>query len=522
MRDLGLLGEATFSAWCAEVGLVPNPSTIDRTAWDFYVEFPAAASTTTLELHESPFECKVQVKATDKQDRKWQVKLSNLKRMATAHMPSFFLFFEFDGLCQPQRAFLVHIDNAMSDNILRRVRSCPDGDKLHRRTMTVTYGCSHMLASLDGKGLKEKIDYFIDGDLAAYVHNKIEYLSSAGFDGGNTVIRFSTESIQALQDLIDVSIGIKDAVEIANFNGVYTRFGINDEKPFIEAESGKLTMPNIAPTASGVVRFRKDKLSAGLTFPVRLYTSPFNMLAPANARLRVQGDFFEVRISPGSHRADFNFEFGNDLRMSIPKFRDALRLLCQLSSSGEMVLCEMLFEGKSRVELNYTCGAEVFEYADLLRTLDVATELAARYGVTETADICFEEVLRHGAAIEQLSQVLNSDRVVLMTEFGVDSEGLDTTRLGACIFTISAAVGNYALGAIVTMFGAVSLLKDGKYRLEGTSFKVERELCVPKGEIVSQAELLELMEEIARAYDEEYSTIIVSLPGQRLPKADLG
>lgn len=40
MRDLGLMGESTFSLWCAEVGLIPNGSQIDKTGWDFFVEFP--------------------------------------------------------------------------------------------------------------------------------------------------------------------------------------------------------------------------------------------------------------------------------------------------------------------------------------------------------------------------------------------------------------------------------------------------------------------------------------------------
>ena len=37
MRDLGLMGESTFSLLCAEVGLIPNGSQIDKTGWDFFV-----------------------------------------------------------------------------------------------------------------------------------------------------------------------------------------------------------------------------------------------------------------------------------------------------------------------------------------------------------------------------------------------------------------------------------------------------------------------------------------------------
>ena len=92
MRDLGRLGEYTFSVWCSQVGLVANPSIIDKTGWDFYVQFPIADDLSVSKLHKPAVECRVQVKATDSSDRKWQITLSNLRQMATASMPTFYCF----------------------------------------------------------------------------------------------------------------------------------------------------------------------------------------------------------------------------------------------------------------------------------------------------------------------------------------------------------------------------------------------------------------------------------------------
>ena len=99
MRDLGLMGESTFSLWCAEVGLIPNGSQIDKTGWDFFVEFPFDSDLSPKKIHKPAFECKVQVKATDKNDRKLSITLSNLRRLITAQMPAFFVFIEFDKNC---------------------------------------------------------------------------------------------------------------------------------------------------------------------------------------------------------------------------------------------------------------------------------------------------------------------------------------------------------------------------------------------------------------------------------------
>ncbi len=40
MRDVGGMGENTFEAWCNSVGLAANRSQIDKTGWDYLVEFP--------------------------------------------------------------------------------------------------------------------------------------------------------------------------------------------------------------------------------------------------------------------------------------------------------------------------------------------------------------------------------------------------------------------------------------------------------------------------------------------------
>ena len=91
-RDVGGMGEAEFTKWCNSVGLAANKFHEDKTGKDFLVEFPLDAS--AKHIHEAPITARVQVKSTDKKRRKWQVKVSNLKRLATELGP---LFIEFNG-----------------------------------------------------------------------------------------------------------------------------------------------------------------------------------------------------------------------------------------------------------------------------------------------------------------------------------------------------------------------------------------------------------------------------------------
>lgn len=54
------MGEKTFGVWCADVGLVANGSRIDKTGWDYFVEFPFNFNTDADKVHKSAIECKVQ------------------------------------------------------------------------------------------------------------------------------------------------------------------------------------------------------------------------------------------------------------------------------------------------------------------------------------------------------------------------------------------------------------------------------------------------------------------------------
>ena len=70
-RDVGSMGERCFGIWCSSVGITANKSDIDRTGWDFIVEFPWEKSEKIpKDMLLAPIECKVQVKSTDNRESK--------------------------------------------------------------------------------------------------------------------------------------------------------------------------------------------------------------------------------------------------------------------------------------------------------------------------------------------------------------------------------------------------------------------------------------------------------------------
>lgn len=412
MRDLGLMGESTFSLWCADVGLISNGSKVDKTGWDFFVEFPFDSGLSPHEIHKSPRECRVQVKATDNRDRKIQITLSNLRRLITAQMPAFFVFIEFDGKESAQRAFVLHVNSQLISKVLKRLHVLEQSDEknnLNKRKMTIHYDESYLLKQLNGDSLKDRLLHHIGDDVSEYIANKKSHLESTGYEDGFAQITFSTEGEDNLRSLIDVSLGIEEEVEIVKFKGVDTRFGILSNIPSLSSDGGKLAMPHLTPTALGKIKFKEDRLSSGLVFECKFYNSPFNIIVPDELKkIRVKGDFFDLIFTPHTGDSNYSFYLGEEVRLEVNKFRDAFRLLNLLGTSGKKVTAELILDGLPKFEFRVSCNNQEFEFSKELESLDSAVKIISYFDFTDFIDISFKEVSIYGTQIIQMAEILSS------------------------------------------------------------------------------------------------------------------
>ncbi|MFO0174804.1 MAG: hypothetical protein ACK51W_20365, partial [Aphanizomenon sp.] len=79
--NLGPLGETEFTKLCLQVDLTIHKSQMDRTGWDFLVEFPwKPDNLSPQDILPAPLECKIQVKSTNEQRNRESITLSNLHR----------------------------------------------------------------------------------------------------------------------------------------------------------------------------------------------------------------------------------------------------------------------------------------------------------------------------------------------------------------------------------------------------------------------------------------------------------
>lgn len=510
MRDLGGMAENTFATWCAEVGLVANSSKIDKTGWDYYIEFPSPSVTGTTDIHRSALECKVQVKATDGKDRKLPVKLSNLRRLVTAPMPAFFVFMEFDKLNTVQEAFVVHVDTTLVYKVLKRIREISQNDQINRlnkRFMTIHYGEPHMLSSLDGRGLVEALEDHIGDDMAQYIEKKRGHLESAGFEHGAAEVTFRTNE-ESLEKMIDMSLGLGDPVGISYFKASETRFGIPSRSPLVESKEGKVSIPDLEPAARGTFRLRESKISAGLVFDIKVYASPFNISLPKERqKIRVEGDFFDFLLRPHTGEASSSFYLGGGKRLDLAKFWSALKLISIFESNMPIIADMDLDQGVQysfEIKANEGLG---YDYSQYIDTLERSLRLASRFGVSEPIDISLDEIEKYGAQIRQFEGMLNADANLFRVEFDIHEGKLDLERRVACVVLVSAPIGSHIFGAVFVIVGKASETEYNRYKLSIEDVSFEKRMISRFDEPIRSEDIAEVVEDIESRYAEEYSVV---------------
>lgn len=511
MRDLGTMGESTFSLWCAEVGLVHNGSRIDKTGWDFYVEFPFNQESNAEKLHIPAIECKIQVKATDKVDRKLSIKLSNLRRLITAQMPAFFVFIEFDGKNTAQRAYIRHIDGDLISKILKRIHEIEQLEGRtdhHKRTMTIPYDQVHEIKQPFGHTLKSAIESCTGKDMAEYIAKKKKILESAGFENGTSHISFTTEGEENLRHLIDVSIGARKSVDIQSFTGHHIRFGIKSRSPIVSSGASKIEMPDLKPSANGFIHFREHPLSPSLTHACKLYASPLNAMLPKElTKMRIEGDFFDIKFNPYTGVADYTFNGYAEAPVPLHKLREILRLIQLITSSSKRIQVEFDFKGLPAVNFKMNCLNQPFDLGKELHALDCAIKALSDFDIAEPITATLNEISKQADSICQLHSILCADHNAFKIEFGVTGEGFNSKNKVACIIISSTRIGEYIFGAIITIKGNVENIDNDRYRLITTEFTIEQKILSRRNGEIPKIELIKAIEIIEKKYAMEFEVV---------------
>src|SRR5580704_7974872 len=122
--QLGQKGEHRFREICSDAELICNPSSYDRTGWDFIVEFPfdPPEHPSTLDKRRSPISCHVQVKTIWDHTSEVRMRLSSAERLAKEPKPAFVYVLRVNKALEFVDAHLIHILDDNLGGILQRLR----------------------------------------------------------------------------------------------------------------------------------------------------------------------------------------------------------------------------------------------------------------------------------------------------------------------------------------------------------------------------------------------------------------
>lgn len=512
MRDLGGMGESFFDFWCRREGLTINPSIVDKTGWDYLVEFPFFSSPTTMNLHKSAPECKIQVKATDSKNRKLAIKLSNLRRLATSKTPTFIVFMEFSGKNYPENIFVVHLDNRLIFNILKRVYEVEkkgDSENLHKKTMTIHYDDTNLVDYRNDNSFTDTFNKIIKNDYDVYVKEKINYLEEVGFEKAAYSFSFSATGKDNANNLNDLFLGLTDAVEVANAVASCTRFGIKEELYSLPFGKTMLKMPDLQPTYEGKIKIKKKGSFSRITLPAKIYSSQAVYFENfIGNKIRVKTTCFELikeYQEDNKFTANLRFTLEPDKKIPFDEMSDSITAYEMIRTAKDNVQLDV-FANRTRTLQVSISGANIPSDNTLIASLEKIKKIVNLFNINKQLLISENDILSRAHQAEQIFELVNSnpDKITAELSFNEGSSSIDGPV--ACIIYINIEVGDHICAFFISLLGNAMETSPQEYLLRAREIHASEKIVALKDDFPDENELLELFNEIESQYSNKYIT----------------
>ncbi len=318
MRDLAELGESTLTLWAAHAGITPQRVFKDKNGWDCLLEFPMQQrfQGQPFDKIQSPISCYVQVKASDKSNPKFSVKLSNWLRMVLDPRPAFFLILEFAKKQECTNAYLFHCGHNEIADVLKRCRKLGDSKDLsilsHIKKVVPIRDIDR-LQKLDGTELAKRIKSTIGPSFDEYQKNKIAYRESVGYEIENTKFHFSLVGDQEsnpTEKLLDLFLGKQNSLPIRNLEIFDLRFGIPAPNPHTKSSSGEIQISSIRTDNLATLALTNLTTKKTLALDLTVYF-PYGLpLDFPGLKLRLASKLIEIEVPINSSaEPKFNFKY---------------------------------------------------------------------------------------------------------------------------------------------------------------------------------------------------------------------
>lgn len=514
MRDLGAMGEDTFSFLCNSIGLIANGSKIDKTGWDFIVEFPENLNNQTLaDMKPAPLECRIQVKSTDKQERKVQINLKNMNRLVKAPMPSFICLIEFHGKNDPLSIYLTHIDKSLIERTLKRLRDLSEKNisNFNRRKLTVNFSEKDKIKSISGEALKAAIEKHIPKGLLSYIKEKEKIIQNIGFESGWAQIKFDVIDENPIEKMVDLTLGLVDEVNVSNFIGRHSRFNILSQKPFVEHKSGRIELPNLKPNKVCTIKFKESKYGPGYSFKAKLYSSPLNKLLPEeNMKFRIEWNLFNLVFKPYTGETNFQYSFSDNAKETTSKELFHFLSLIDSFSKNKDQTCYMEISISDEVP-PLTASFNINNFPPIDVPLDIVSKaynIAQKHQIESHLYVSLNDILQYSKSVSVFYDVVMDHEISLKFSFIVDNDEIDLSKEIGGIFFINTKIGKYAIGCVLGAVGKAQKIEE-RYEVNNPVRKYFKNIIIEDQTTVHRDDLMKLAHEISDEMEKTNITPVI-------------
>jgi hypothetical protein len=497
-RDIGNMGERHFSAWCSSCGLSANRSEEDKNGWDYVLETPGVEQIGEHDqIDEPPFECKVQIKSTDKQDRHEDIVLDKLWRLVVDPYPGFIVFIEYDGHSEAERVFVKHVDEELIRRVLKRIHEIEQSDKDNRynhRTIRVSYSDLDLLPKPHGESLRSALMQHVPRGLTSYVVEKTKFVKTVGREEGGFSLHVTVEGQENIERMIEQSVGITTSYEVAKVIGGQVRFGIKKKRPDIDAEGGLLSIQS-DHKIEATLALRVDKYSPFFCFPVVCRPSPFNSVAPPKMHLiRIYNSFIDLRMYPGANLTKVFISYDGQQESELSTLKDQLSVISNLAK-GRTLLAELRLQDSSKIEFEF--GADALTDIDVsaidqqLELVAISFETVGKCQWSSSVKASLPDLISQAESILTLHDLLSGCDFLMTSEFEV-ATAISPDEEVTAIYMLSPRIGSLQLHALLTFSGTCEQISMQRYRLEASP-TIEKLMVHEASSPIEQADIIEIV-----------------------------
>jgi hypothetical protein len=499
MRDVGRMGENTFEVWCNSVGLISNKSRVDKTGWDYLVEFPIDhENSLPVDLIPPPIECRIQVKSTDKYRGEIDISLKNIEKLVKTLIPTFICIFEFGGKDNPQRAYLVHVGEEIIHRTLSRLRKQKQSSrkKMNKSGLSIKYSNDVKLIDTNGACLKQEIKKYVPDGMEKYHKWKEQLISSLGYESGYGYINVSISGHDPITDLIDLSLGLRNNLEVSNVSIYDSRFGVDCLTH--HSDNAKLSLKPVM--LKGSLRFKKRNTSPCLEISADIHNPSINWVVPRERiTFKIDTKFFELIVEPFNNKAQLKtLPNITQLHVGITELNDFLSLLCMLGDKGkESILMDVMVDNQTFLPDGKILPLGINAPMAELETVREALEIAQKYKIDRKVSVSLDDIFRSRKSIHNFHYIVTNKLEEITSTFYTDNH-LCIREITGVIFKSYLKIGEYIVYFIVGLTGQLETIENNQYRLISRDNRFQRGVAETNSMEVATNEMDALADTIKR------------------------